>query len=199
MSWENDFTSRSRRRKRRFPFSDDWLSDMDSMFEDMFRDMANTIPKELIKERRLPDGSTVKEMGPIVYGYSMSVGPDGKPIVREFGNVKPSGQQIGFGPQKPGLTVKEEREPLVDVITEGSQIRVVAELPGVEKSDINLQCSENDLTISVNTPQRKYHKTMDLPVSVDPDTPKASYKNGVLEVILKRQKPGAKGKEIKIE
>ena len=85
MSWDNDFPSRSRRRRRRFPFSDDWFSDMDSMFENMFRDMANTIPKELVKERRLPDGSTVKEMGPIVYGYSMSVGPDGKPIVREFG------------------------------------------------------------------------------------------------------------------
>jgi len=198
MSWNDDFPSRSRRR-RRFPFSDDWFSDMDSMFEDMFRDMANTMPKELIKERRLPDGSTVKEMGPIVYGYSMSVGPDGKPIVREFGNVKPSGTQMRFGPSKPSLTVKEEREPLVDVITEGSQIRVVAELPGVEKNDINLQCSENDLTISVNTQQRKYHKTMELPVSVDPDTPKASYKNGVLEIILKRQKPGTKGKEIKIE
>ena len=199
MSWDNDFPSRSRRRKRRFPSSDDWFSDMDSMFEDMFRDMANTMPKELVRERRLPDGSTVRETGPIIYGYSMSVGPDGKPVVREFGNVKPSGQQTGFGPPKPSLTVKEEREPLVDVITEGSQIRVVAELPGVEKSDINLQCSENDLTISVDTSQRKYHKTMELPVSVDPDTPKASYKNGVLEIILKRQKPGTKGKEIKIE
>jgi HSP20 family protein len=161
--------------------------------------MANTIPKELVREKRLPDGSTVREMGPIVYGYSMSVGPDGKPIVREFGNVKPSGQQIGSGPPKPGLTVKEEREPLIDVITEGNQIRVVAELPGVEKSDINLQCSEKDLTISVDTSQRKYRKTMELPVSVDPDTPKASYKNGVLEVILKRQEPRTKGKEIKIE
>ena len=199
MSWYDDFPSRSRRRKRRFPFSDDWFSEWDSMFEDMFRDMANTIPKELVRERQLPDGSTVREMGPIVYGYSMSVGPDGKPIVREFGNVKPSGQKMGFGPAKPSLTVKEEREPLVDVITEGNQIRVVAELPGVEKSDINLQCSENELTITVDTPQRKYHKKMELPVSIDPESPKASYKNGVLEIILKRQKSGPKGKEIKIE
>ena len=82
---------------------------MDSMFEDMFRDMANTIPKELVRERRLPDGSTVREIGPIVYGYSMSVGPDGKPVVREFGNVKPSGQQAGFGPPKPGLTTTAVR------------------------------------------------------------------------------------------
>jgi len=29
-------------------------------------------------------------MGPFVYGYSFSMGPDGKPVIREFGNVKPS-------------------------------------------------------------------------------------------------------------
>jgi len=47
-------------------------------------------PKELIRERKLPDDGTVEEMGRFVNGYSFCVGPDGKPIVREFGNVKPS-------------------------------------------------------------------------------------------------------------
>ena len=68
---------------------------------------------------------------------------------------------------------------------------------GVRKR--GLQSSENELTISVDSPQRKYHKKMELPVSIDPETPKASYKNGVLEIILKREKPGPKGKDIKIE
>ncbi|MGH9923950.1 MAG: hypothetical protein ACRD5B_01100 [Nitrososphaeraceae archaeon] len=34
-------------------------------------------------------------MGPIVYGYSMTIRPDGRPRVREFGNVK----KIGAGDQ----------------------------------------------------------------------------------------------------
>lgn len=199
MSWENDFPLWSRRR-RRSPFFDDWFfDDINKMFEEMFKEVAGTVPKELVRERRLPDGSTVREVGPIVYGYSMTVGPDGKPVVREFGNVKPSFEQRRFGPAKPGLTVKEEREPLVDVITEGEQIRVVAELPGVEKTDINLQCAESELTISVDTPQRKYHKVLELPDPVDPESPKASYKNGVLEVLLKRRRPSPKGKEIRVE
>lgn len=29
-----------------------------------------------------------EEMGPFVYGYSMTIGPDGKPKVREFGNIR---------------------------------------------------------------------------------------------------------------
>lgn len=199
MSWDTELPWGFRRRRRN-PFSDDWFfDDFNKMFEDMFKDAAGTLPKELIRERRLPDGSTVKQVGPIVYGYSMTVGPDGKPVVREFGNVKPSVEQTKFGSPRPGLTVKEEREPLVDVIVEGEQVRVVAELPGVEKTDINLQCAEVELTISVDTPQRKYHKVLELPTAVDPESPKASYKNGVLEILLRRKKPTPKGKEIKIE
>jgi HSP20 family protein len=199
LSWENEFPSWFRRRRRQ-PFFGDWFfDDMNRMFEEMFKDVAGTLPKELVRERRLPDGSTVREVGPIVYGYSMTMGPDGKPVVREFGNAKPSMEQTKFGPPKPGLTVKEEREPLVDLITEGDQVRVVAELPGVEKTDINLQCAENELTISVDTPQRKYYKVLELPTPVDPETPKASYKNGVLEILLKRQRPAPKGREIKIQ
>ena len=34
------------------------------------------------------EGTKVKEFGPFIYGYSMKVRPDGKPTVREFGNVK---------------------------------------------------------------------------------------------------------------
>ncbi|MEM3018242.1 MAG: archaeal heat shock protein Hsp20 [Candidatus Bathyarchaeia archaeon] len=198
MAWESDFPSWFRR--RRWPFFDDWFfDDFNRMFEEMFKDVAGALPKELVRERRLPDGSTVREVGPIVYGYSMTMGPDGKPVIREFGNVKPSLERGRFGPTKPGLTIKEEREPLVDVITEGDQVRVVAELPGVEKSDINLQHTENELIISVDTPQRKYHKTLELPDPVDPESAKAFYKNGVLEVLLKRRKPSPKGKEIKVE
>ena len=39
---------------------------------------------------RLKEGGKVREVGPIVYGYSMTIGPDGKPRIREFGNVKPT-------------------------------------------------------------------------------------------------------------
>ena len=46
------------------------------------------MPKDLIKEYETPEGAKVREVGPIVYGYSMTIGPDGKPNIQEFGNVK---------------------------------------------------------------------------------------------------------------
>jgi len=88
--------------------------------------------------------------------------------------------------------IKEQREPLVDVLDEEEGVAVVAELPGVEKEDISLQASEGRLTISVDNPQRKYHKELSLPEEVNPKPVKTSYKNGVLEVRFKKKGKGEK-------
>ena len=50
--------------------------------------ISKNSPKELIREYETPEGAKVREVGPIVYGYSMTIGPDGKPKVTEFGNIK---------------------------------------------------------------------------------------------------------------
>jgi HSP20 family protein len=184
------------RRRWRFPMND-WFEDFERNFEEMFRGME--LPKDLIRERKLPGGGTVKEMGPFVYGYSFSQGPDGKPVIREFGNVKPSLRGGPFGRSKPSLDVKDEREPLVDTMVQSDNVKVVAELPGVEKSDINLECDGRNLVLKVDTDKHRYYKSLELPVEVDPDTSKASYKNGVLELILRRMSPGNKAKQIQIE
>ncbi|HKM75264.1 MAG TPA: archaeal heat shock protein Hsp20 [Candidatus Bathyarchaeia archaeon] len=198
---EDDFLSDWFKRGRRPLFGgwmDKWFSDFDEMFERMFEEMARGIPKDTTRERKLADGSTVKEFGPFVYGYSMTMGPDGKPVVQEFGNVKPSKKQGVFGFDQPALEPQETREPLVDVINENEQVRVIAELPGVEKGDIKTSVADDTLTIRVDSP-KKYYKEVQLPTSVDQDSPKASYNNGVLEIVLRKQKPKAKGKEIHID
>ena len=187
-------------KRRRSPFDKDpFFGDIDRIFREMeerieeeFKDFTKKVPKDYIKERKLPDGSTVKEFGPFVYGYSLKIGPDGKPEIREFGNIKKSLK----GPE-----VKEEREPLVDVVETNSEIRVVVELPGVEKTDIKLHGTEESLEISVDTLQYKYYKEVTLPVKVRVKEAKSSYKNGVLEVILPKaeapEKP--KGEQIDIK
>jgi HSP20 family protein len=180
-------------RRRRYPFFRSWFfEDIDRMFREMermmeeeFKMFTSRIPKDYVKERKLPDGSTVREWGPFVYGYSVKIGPDGKPEIREFGNVKPS----RLGPQ-----VREEREPLVDVMETDGEVHVVAELPGVEKNDIKLHGTEDTLTISVDTPQRKYYKEITLPAKVKVKEAKTQYKNGVLEVTMPKIKEEKKPK-----
>jgi HSP20 family protein len=179
MSSDDDYPEWFRKRRAKDPFfgdMDDMFREMEKMMDEELKSFTEKVPKEYIKERKLPDGSTVKELGPFVYGYSMKIGPDGKPEIQEFGNIK---KGLKGAPQ-----VKEEREPLVDIVETNSEIHVVVELPGVEKSDIKLHGTEESLTISVDTPQSKYYKEVALPVKVKVKEASSSYKNGVLEVVL---------------
>ena len=205
MSWDEylDKWWNKMARSPLFPFGKEVFHDIDEHFrqseraiEEVFRDITSKAPKELVRERKLSDGSTVKEMGPIVYGYSMTLGPDGKPVIREFGNVRPS---KGLG--KPSIEVKSEREPLVDVLEGDQEVKVVAEVPGVDKTDIKLYVAEDTLSIDVDTSGRRYHKVIELPTAVDADKTKSGYRNGILEVVLPKKKieRKPKGVPVKIE
>lgn len=186
--------------KKRSPFFRNWgFDNVDKMFEEIekmmeteFESFTSRVPKDYVRERKLPDGSTAREWGPFVYGYSVKIGSDGKPEVREFGNVKPSLK----GPQ-----VKEEREPLVDIVETDGEVQVVAELPGVEKKDIKLTSTEEEMTISVDAPEHKYFKKIVFPAKVRMKEAKTQYKNGVLEVTLPKVDPHKQpeGESLKVD
>jgi HSP20 family protein len=54
-------------------------------------------------------GVKVREIGPLVYGYSATIGPDGKPNVREFGNVGSlGGIRIGGCTSIPQISAERE-------------------------------------------------------------------------------------------
>src|ERR671921_1879074 len=67
---------------------DEMRREMSRTFSEQFKNIENKVPKDLIKEYETSEGVKVREVGPIVYGYSMTIGPDGKPNIQEFGNVK---------------------------------------------------------------------------------------------------------------
>ena len=183
-----------KKRRSWFPDVDEMMREMDKMMQEAFRNFEQQVPKNLVKERKMDDGSTVREMGPIVYGYSVKIGPDGKPEIRKFGNIDAFPNVLGGG-----LAVKEEREPLVDVIKGNDEVRIVAEVPGVNKDDLRLTADDNAVTIESVTGEPRYHKRIDLPDAVDPKTAKSTYKNGILEVSFKLRKKGDGGVSIKIE
>ena len=175
-----------------FPGIDEMMREMERAFSEQFKELEKDIPKGLVRESKTPDGTTRKEIGPIVYGYSITIGPDGKPIVREFGNVSK-----GVG--TPWKQIQDKREPLVDVVSSDKEVRVIAELPGVKKEDINVTVNEKSLVISVDREDRRYYKELDLPGIVDPKGAKSSYNNGVLEVTIPLRSPGGGGVKLRVE
>lgn len=167
---------RDRRHRRGVsPFDDlfEEFEKMDEMMDKMWKDLM----------------SGTASQNSLFYGFRINVGPDGKPRFEEFGNMKPGLR----GPE-----ISEQIEPIVDVMEEKGDVVVVADLPGVEKGDIELNAIDVALTIDVDSERRKYHKEVRLPAKVDPDSAKASYKNGVLEVRLRRIGK-TRGRGIKIE
>ncbi len=188
------FGSRKKRFGSWFPDIDEMMKEMEKMMQEAFRNIENQVPKNLVRERKMEDGSTVREMGPIVYGYSVKIGPDGKPVVRKFGNIDAFPNILGGG-----MAVKGEREPLVDVIKGEGEVRVVAEVPGVAKENLRVTADENTVTIESLSGEQRYHKRIDLPETVDPKTAKSTYKNGILEVSFKTKGKGSSGMQINIE
>ena len=188
-------------------FFDDMFRGFDQMRREMereFEDIEKTVPKDLVREYDTPQGGKVREVGPLVYGYSMTVGADGKPRIKEFGNVKPS-RRFGFGTGGAGVgggrpEISGEMEPLADVTTTDKDVRVVIEMPGLSKDKIKVDVYKDRVEVKSDDPQRKYHKIVELPPEADFETAKCSYKNGILEITFnKKEQEKTKGKTIKIE
>ena len=64
----------------------------------------------------------------------------------------------------------------------------MAEVPGVEEKDIKLHVKNNLLIISVDTSEKKYYKEVKLPTSVKNNSVESTYRNGVLEVKVRKTK-----------
>jgi HSP20 family protein len=181
------------------PFGPWSYADVDEMMKEMEKefmelsDLESLVPKELVREKRAEDGSVTREIGPIVYGYSMTVGPDGRPVIREFGNVK-------RGPTKEWKeAISDTREPLVDVVEGDKDVRVLAELPGAKNGDIEVSGEGRKLVISAETSMRKYRKELELPCPVELKRLKSSFNNGILEITIPKRKGGSSGVRIKVE
>jgi len=176
---------------------DEMRREMEREFEDAFKNIESKAPKDLVREYEAPGGGKVKEYGPFVYGYSMTIGPDGKPKVREFGNVKSPVSNRGYF-TKP--LISSEREPLADISTTDKEVKVVIEIPGVSKENIKINVYGTSVEINTTGTERKYHEVIEIPPDTDIETASSTYKNGILEITFKKKEQSKpKGKQIKIE
>jgi len=121
-----------------------------------------------------------------IYGFSIKMGIGGQPMVEHFGNIKKT--------DRGSVEVAEVREPIVDVFDEGDHLVVIAELPGVEEDDIDLEIKGDILSLKAEGEDRKYSKEVLLPSEVKAESMETQYKSGILEIKLaKKISPSSKG------
>ena len=139
--------------------------------------------------------ASVWTSGPLYFGYSYSIGPDGKPHYKEWRNVHSSGQELGQELKA------SDREPFVDTVVheKANTVKVIAEMPGVSKEEIDLKAKKDSIIITT-TGSRKYDITVPLSVPFDSNSVHANYTNGVLELSLKlKSSVQSKGTKVKID
>jgi len=172
---------------------DDW----DDIFNDLYNEFGfdmKRINSEIAKfwESIMKGENEDKMLGPYVYGFSYKVGPDGKPVFQEFGNVPKN--RYGLINNK----MENYREPLTDINEDNNNIYITYELPGIDKKDIKLTINENNIELRVDKEPRKYYKNIELNTPVDANTAIAKFTNGILDISVKKLNKN-NGKTIRID
>ena len=186
---------RKRRRTFGFGFDDDFFGGeferMREEMEEMMEKVMQGMPRDEV--RRLSE-----RRGPQVYGFSIRVGPDGKPVVTEFGDIQRKqaqdvraleggrAQETGEGGERETENREketEEREPLVDIFKDKKGVNVIAEMPGVGENEVQLSVNGKTLEIRAEG-ARKYYRKVKLPEDVGKKKMEKKYRNGVLELVF---------------
>lgn len=136
---------------------------------------------------------------------------------RMFESSFPRGWMHPFqfdGPSFSKMKAFEGKTPSVDVIENDDEIIVKAELPGVDKKDLDISVTNNTVTIKGSSSheekeekgdyyrceisQGSYSRTLSLPAEVDEEKTKAKFKNGILKLTLPKLKK-SKRHNVKVE
>jgi len=104
----------------------------------------------------------------------------------------PSMQQLGVP--------MEMKAPGVDIIERDNEVVIKAEMPGVSKDDLDVSVTDSSVTIKGETSheekeekgdyyrseihQGSFSRTVALPANVDSDKAKATFRDGILELII---------------
>ncbi|RLG59756.1 hypothetical protein DRN86_03750 [Candidatus Geothermarchaeota archaeon] len=160
--------------------------DLDFWFEEWWEKRREEIIKELEKLITILEesiGKILEELyeeenlaEPHVYGISFSIGPNGEPLIEKI-------KEFEQGNHFEDLS---RREPMTETYHENGEEIILMELPGAEEKSIKLKVSENCLEVTAKGENRSYYKKLILEEPICMKNIKTSYKNGILEIRIKK-------------
>lgn len=132
-----------------------------------------------------------------VYGFSVKFGGAGGDglKVEPFGHTRAANRQAGEASKGAGgskaeaaeraAAVHEVREPMVDMFEEADGCHIVAEMPGIAASDVQLEFNDDILVLKADTKEKKYRKELLLPRAYSREGATIHCNNGIVEIRLK--------------
>jgi HSP20 family molecular chaperone IbpA len=106
--------------------------------------------------------------------------------VEPLRNAKTIHPQTYHLPRNFGNKKWKPPKPLIDIFQEKSWITIVAEIAGFNRETLKIDVKDQKLTLSAKAKDRRYYKSLNLPKVVIPNVVSTTYKNGVLEIKLKK-------------
>jgi HSP20 family protein len=131
-------------------------------------------PKWFKAVRKLDEAESARRLKPIKFECFKT---RGNPYIYPYKRLKIDGKTASKW---------REPKPLLDVFNEENCIVVVAELKGFKRENIKISVEKQQLTLSAKAQNRRYYKRLNLPDAVIPESMHTTYKNGVLEIRLKK-------------
>ena len=118
--------------------------------------------------------------------------PDGKPHVKEFGNVKPKvvtedkATNIQYSLNTSSISL--DRELLFDLTSTDKEVKVVLEIPGIKEVDIKINAFDGKIDVkTTNNSSKTFHKNLSLPKEAKVKTTRFTYNNGILEITFDKK------------
>jgi len=177
----------------------DWFSEIERK---MFAEMMNMrqMMERNMEISMLPDSLLDDEWPempseePVVrsYGYRMVKMPGQEPVIEQWGDIPGDARMIGAGEQTGDSRQAEEKDPMLDINETDSEVMVTMELPGFKKDSIELYLNGNSLVVKASSEEKGTEKVIPLPAAVDEESIRATYRNGVLDVSMKKSETGMK-------
>ena len=140
----------------------DALNELDKYFQELEEDFQQAFRKGM--------SGTRGSVRPFMAGFSFRLEPEGRPSVQFFGD----------NPARTDGVRSPMSEQFLD--EKSGLLRLVVDMPGVEKEDIEISAAADSAVVKVEKGPRKYHAEVALKTEVEPETGKAEYRNGVLEI-----------------
>jgi len=167
-------SSKDNDRDKTHPFDDFSDEELDHIFNRMQQFFSSEEFKEIVED--------------IMYDVLEDDVEDGDSF------YKPSLEDDDFFPSldKPSFLIDDKfvehhiEDAGPEVLTSKHMVMVTISVPQAQKNDIDLHVTSDFVDITVNTRTQRFHRLVDLPVDVDPCSTKATFTNGVLDIVMRK-------------
>ncbi len=162
------------------------LSQKDAEIMEKFLPILNQIDpliEDLTKKYVESTGQNIDR--PVTFGFSIKIEPTGKAKIEELG-TKPN---INENPSQIQKQEWKKQEPLFDIIDSENNTIIVADVGHIDAKNVKIETAQkNKIIVSIDSKENSFFKEIELQCNVKPESKKASFKNGILEISFEKEK-----------